>query len=107
MEQAEKIATLKFKSPINLDASWGSRQLAKKATSLMTLYFYKDASGFIEWEVPALDIVEQIGLVFELDRAGKRTLIDYDGVFDLPKQAMDLLEKNGVDCAEMRKSLAD
>jgi hypothetical protein len=106
MEQAEKIDTLKFKSPINLDASWGSRQLAKRATSIMTLYFYKDEHALIEWEVPALDIVEQIGLVFEFDRHGKRTLVDYDGVFDLPKQAMNLLEKNGVDVSEMRQTLS-
>jgi hypothetical protein len=95
-----------FKSPINREGSWGSQQLAKRAKSIMALYFYKDQHGFIEWEVPALDIVEHIGLVFEFDAAGKRTLTDYDGVFTLPDQAMDLLEKHGVDCAEMRSTLA-
>lgn len=101
------IDTLKFKSPINLEGSWGQRNLAKKATSTMALYLNKDDTGFIEWEVASLDLFETIGLVFEFDAKGKRTLVDYDGVFSLPDRAMDLLERNGVDCAEMRKNLAD
>jgi hypothetical protein len=104
----EKIDTLEFSSPINLEGSWGQRNLSECTKSVMELYFYTDAAqGFIEWEVPDLDLFEHIGLWFEIDRHGKRTLTDYDGVFSLPDQAMDLLEKHGVDCAEMRKSLAD
>jgi hypothetical protein len=106
MEQAEKIDTYTFKSPINLDSSFGCRPVAKKAASIMTLYFYTDNTGFIEWEVPHYDLYESIGLTFKLDRTGKRTLVDYDGVFDLPTQAMDLLEKNGVDVTEMRETLS-
>lgn len=107
MSDYEKIDSLTFRSPITLEGLWGERNLASDAESVMDLYFYRDATGFIEWECEALDLVEHIGLVFELDRNGKRTLTDYDGVFSLPDQAMDLLEKNGVDCREMRKSLAD
>lgn len=100
------IDTVTFKSPINLEGSWGERNLAKRATSTMALHFNKDDTGYIEWEIASLDRFEEIGLVFEFDAKGKRTLVDYDGVFSLPKQAMDLLEKNGVCCAEMRKTLA-
>lgn len=106
-DNGELIDTHTFHSPINQEGSWGQRPLAKRAKSVMRLYYYKDQHAFIEWEVPALDLVEHIGLVFEFDRAGKRTLVDYDGVFTLPDQAMDLLEKHGVDCAQMRKSMAD
>ena len=96
-----------FMSPINLEGSWGIRNIAKEAKSVMELTFHPDGSASIEWEVPDLDLYENIGLTFEFDVAGKRTLTDYDGVMTLPTQAMDLLEQHGVDCAEMRKSLAD
>src|SRR5262245_26635279 len=100
------IDVMEFKSPINLEGSWGQRNIAKRATSTMALYLNKDATGSIEWDVPSLDIVEHIGLTFEIDPKGKRTLTDYDGVMTLPDQAMDLLERNGIDCAEMRNSMA-
>lgn len=106
MPDAEKIATLAFESPLTMEGSWGSRMLADKAQSTMDLYFHKDDTGYIEWQCEALDLVEDIGLTFEFDRDGKRTLTDYDGVMTLPDQAMDLLEANGVDCAEMRKAMA-
>lgn len=104
---AEKIATLTFDSPLTMEGSWGSRMIADNAQSTMDLYFNRDDTGCIEWSCEAMDLQEYIGLTFEFDRHGKRTLTDYDGVMTLPDQAMDLLEQNGVDCAEMRKSLAD
>ena len=107
MSEATSIGKVEFQSPINQEGSWGQRNLAKRTKSVMELYFYKDNSGFIEWDIPKLDMTEHIGLVFEIDPSGKRILTDYDGVFSLPDQAMDLLEQHGVDCAEMRKSLAD
>lgn len=105
--ELKPIDVMEFKSPINLEGSWGVRPVAKKAKSVMELYFRKDNTGFIEWSVPKHDMFEFIGLWFEIDRHGKRTLTEYDGIFTLPDQAMDLLERNGVDVAEMRKSLAD
>mgnify|MGYP001602321875 CR=1 FL=1 len=105
METAQSIGKLEFDSPINMENSWTQTNLAEKAHSTMELYFYKDNTGFIEWCVDELDIVENIGLVFEIDAQGKRTLTDYDGVFAIPDQALDLLEKHGVDVVEMRKSM--
>ena len=105
--EATSIGKMEFMSPINQEGSWRQRNLAKRTKSIMELYFYKDNSGFIEWDIPKLDMTEHIGLVFEITPEGKRVLTDYDGVFSLPDQAMDLLEKHGVDCAEMRKNLAD
>jgi hypothetical protein len=104
---ASKVDTMQFESPINLEGSWGQRTLAKRTTSILTLYLDTDDTGFIEWEIPQLDMVEHIGLTFEIDPAGKRTLTDYDGVFSIPDQALDILEKNGIDCAEMRQTMAD
>ena len=101
------IDTLKFTSPINLEGSWGERNLSESAQSSMALFLNKDDTGWIEWECEELDLTESIGLRFEFDSKGKRSLVDYDGVFSLPDQAMDLLERNGIDVSEMRKNLAD
>lgn len=100
---ATLIDTMEFESPINLEGSWGQRNIADKAKSTMRLYYNKDNTGYIEWEIHHGDMYEEIGLTFELDVTGKRTLTDYDGVMTLPDQAMDLLEKHGVDCKEMRR----
>ncbi len=107
MAEAEKVGTLVFESPLTMEGSWGSRMIADNEKSVMDLYFNKDDTGYIEWSCEKMDLFEDIGLTFEFDKAGKRTLTDYDGVMTLPDQAMDLLEQHGVDCKEMRKSLAD
>lgn len=104
---ATKIATMSFESPLSLEGSWGSRPIADKATSVFDLYYNQDDTGYIEWECEEMDMYECIGLTFEFDEKGNRTLTDYDGVMTLPDQAMDLLEQQGVDCSEMRASLAD
>lgn len=96
------IEKYEFESPINLEGSWGGRNLSPKAKSIMELYFNSDDTGWIEWEVPELDLFEEIGLTFEIDIAGKRKLVDYDGVMSIPDQALDLLAKHGVDVSEMR-----
>lgn len=100
---------LTFRSPINLENSFSSWNLAKRAKSIMRLYFDgADASyGSIEWEIPSLDRLEEIGLRFGCNAKGQRTLVDYDGVFALPEQAMDLCARHGIDVTEMRKSLRD
>lgn len=104
---ATLIEKIEFESPINLEGSWGSQPLADKAKSSMALYFNKDDTGYIEWEVEALDLYEDISLTFEISPDGKRTLVDYDGVMTIPDQALDLIEKHGVDVTEMRNLLAD
>lgn len=95
-DMGEKVGALEFTSPINMENSFTQWNVAKKAKSVMELYFYKDQHGFIEWCIDELDMVENIGLVFEFDKKGKRTLVDYDGIFALPKQAVKLLRKHGV-----------
>ncbi len=94
-----------FESPLNMEGSWGEQELSKKTVSRMDLYLHTDNTGFIEWTNDEFDLCEGIGLTFEIGVKGGRTLVDYDGVFSLPDQAMDLLEKNGVNCDEMRRLL--
>ena len=47
---------------------------------------------FIEWDIQTLDECENIGIWCE---EGTKTLRDYDGVFQLPDEAIELLKDNG------------
>jgi hypothetical protein len=49
----------------------------------------------IEWDVP--DIEEGVGIGIWLND-DKNELVDYDGVFELPSQAIELLESLGINC---------
>jgi hypothetical protein len=85
----QTVATLNIE-PVAMitEGSWGSRSVGTHA-STMTLY----ADGphyMIEWDIPRLETTEHIGLTFE-----HKTLIDYDGVFSLPRQAITLLRNAG------------
>jgi len=72
------------------EGSWGARSLGKHE-STMTLYSEEPKTyAMIEWDIPSLDEVEQIGLWFE----GK-TLTEYDGVMSLPREAIQFLRKQG------------
>lgn len=99
------IGVMEFESPINLERSTGIQPVADKARSRMELFLNTDDTGYIEWSVDDLDMYEDIGLTFEIDAHGKRTLVEYDGVMTLPDQAMELCERHGIDVAEMRKSM--
>lgn len=92
---AELIDTLIVKSPLKLEGSWGERDLGEHESTL-DLYYNKDDTGFIEWDIPSLDRFELIGLWFEFDRDGKRSLSEYDGVMSLNDHAIAILRKNGV-----------
>jgi len=77
------------------EGSWGARHLGR-ADQEMRLYEGVDAGhGFIEWEIPSMDRGEEIGLTYEM-RGDKRALTDYDGVMDLPSEAVELLESAGI-----------
>ena len=93
---AELIDTMKVKSPLKLEGSWGERDLGEHESTL-DLYYNKDDTGFIEWDIPSLDRFEYIGLWFEFDRDGKRSLSEYDGVMSLNDHAIALLRKKGVE----------
>ena len=92
------IESITHTTQINLEYSSGSVSQGKHGWT-MDLYFENDNTGFIEWDIPSLDRTENIGLWFEIDQDGKRTLSDYDGVFSLPSEAIELLRKHGIDPA--------
>jgi hypothetical protein len=92
---AELIDTMVVKSPLKLEGSWGERDLGEHESTL-ELYYNKDDTGFIEWDIPNIGF-ELIGLWFEFDRNGKRSLCEYDGVMSLNDHAIAILRKNGVE----------
>jgi hypothetical protein len=90
-EQGNLVLT--FDSPINLERSASPvlERVSDKAQSTMELFANDNGTPTgIEWIVQELDLYEFIGLWFD----GK-TLTDYDGVFELPKQAIKLIRKAG------------
>lgn len=102
-----KVGKSKFKAPLNLDSTlYGLQKLAKEITYTQTLYYdTRMCSGYIDIALPEKwsDYDTTIGLQFWIDKKGKRTLVDYDGIFSIPTQCLDFLELHGVDCKEMRK----
>jgi hypothetical protein len=92
---AESIDTMVVKSPLMLEGSWGERDLGEHESTL-ELFYNKDNTGFIEWDIPSIDMFEHIGLWFDIDRDGKRYLSEYDGVMSLNDHAIALLRKNNV-----------
>lgn len=90
------IATRCFTSALVTHGSWGSSPLGKHESTMELYDMPGDAGrGYIEWDIPALDDSECIGLWYEI-RAGRRALTDYDGVMSLPREAWMLLESVGI-----------
>jgi hypothetical protein len=67
-----------------------------KHESTMVLYGFDDDPDyyFIEWDIPTLNEVENIGIWCE---EGTKELRDYDGVMCLSQEAIELLKENGFD----------
>jgi hypothetical protein len=87
-----EIATINL-PPLELvqGGSWGERSVGEHA-STMTLSVDEPDKTYLnlEWDIPSLDEVIEIGLTFE----GK-VLVDYDGVMALPAEAVKFLRDQG------------
>lgn len=89
------LGTKKFISNINKETSYNSQTLGTH-TSTMDLHSTDDpAYCFIEWNILTLEHTETVGIFLE----GK-ALSDYDGVFSLPKEAIELLRENNITVSE-------
>ena len=89
------IATITFKTPVRREYSMTSQMddLGEHQATL-TLYINdSDATrGSLELDIPGCNEYADIGLWFDDD---KKTLVDYDGVFSLPPQGIQLLRDQG------------
>ena len=100
-----KVDTYTFTSLVLYEGSWGETQ-AGRHESTMDLWLFEPTGntrrGYIEWDIPALEETVPIGLTMETEydavtSAGyTMVLTDYDGVFSLPKEAIELLERNNI-----------
>lgn len=88
------IGVMKFNCPLIMEGSWGERDIGTHE-STMELFFNDDATGFIEWDIEDVGF-EHIGLWFNIDQFGIRSLKDYDGVMCLSDKAIELLRKYDV-----------
>jgi hypothetical protein len=89
------IASKTFKSSLIMEGSWGEQSLGEHQ-SVMELYLTEDKTrGFIEWDVPELQELTEIGLWFETYE-DETVLTNYDGVFSLPYEAIKMLEEAGI-----------
>lgn len=93
----KSIKTITLNTALIREGSWGASDIG---THKSTMEFFEPDDGditgaMIEWDIPAIEDTELIGLTFEvLD--GKRTLTDYDGVHSLPDEAIILIESLGI-----------
>lgn len=86
-------STKTFTAALHTHGSGGS---ADQGTHESTMDFYDQTSrGYINWDIPTLEMSEEIGLTFEFID-GKRYLTDYDGIMALPREAAEMLESIGV-----------
>lgn len=91
--QGNKVAT--FNSDISIDNGY-TNNYQGKFESTMELFLDDDNKPCgIEWDVEKLQTTEVIGIEYW---DGK--VQGYDGVFELPKQAIDLLEAVGFKVSE-------
>ena len=91
----KSIAKKTFTSPIGIDNGYtNTYQVEHEST--MELFAYPDGSYMIEWDIPTMDVVEHIGIWHEDKR-----VTDYDGIFELPQEAIDLLKENGFDTTDV------
>jgi hypothetical protein len=87
------IAKIKFNAPIIKENSFHAQPMGEHhCTMELHLNDSDHRKGWIEFDIPAIDEFAEIGLWFEDDR---KTLSDYDGVFALPSEAIQLLRDNG------------
>lgn len=93
-ETTSNALVAKFTSNINVDDGYRNHSQGELYSEM---FLYKDSDGLpinIDWEVYDKDgelrFGETIGLWFD-----KKTLTDYDGVFELPAEAIRLIRKSG------------
>ncbi|MBN8832966.1 MAG: hypothetical protein BGO53_11885 [Sphingobacteriales bacterium 39-19] len=91
------IKKITFQSPINIDNGFTSTYQGDFTSTKELFADDEQTPSLIEWEVEDF-ATEHIGLQVE----GK-AVTGYDGVFDLPEQAIQMLEELGYDCTEVKR----
>ena len=93
----KSLSKIEFTTNVNVDDGYKnySQGMRKQSMELFLQDERTDSDGntytnlMIEWDILSLETTEHIGLVII-----NNTLEDYDGVFELPKEAIALLRHN-------------
>jgi hypothetical protein len=90
-----KLATRTFTTELISETSYGAEKIGKHESTIDLYSFTEDPDYYlIEWDIPSLDRMEEIGIWCE---EGTKILRDYDGVFSMPDEVMNLLSEQGFD----------
>jgi hypothetical protein len=94
---AQKLDSITFESPLVREFSSTPTpvQLGTHTTT-MELFKVNDSRFYIEWDLTAIEEFMEYGIWTETNSDGKQELVDYDGGFSLPIQAIELLRKNNI-----------
>jgi len=84
--------TKTFRSPIGRETSFYNTPLSDDTESTLELFTCENGSYFIEWDIPELGETEHIGIFVD---EGTKVICDYDGVFEVPEQAIEFLKEQG------------
>ena len=95
----QSIEIVKFKAKCRLEGTWGYRDLGELNCSVELWDHGKklDGYGSADIEFIAGDNVENIGLTY----VDEKRIIDYEGVFSVPSEAIALLKKHGFNTDEI------
>lgn len=84
-----------FNSDISIDNGYTNNYQGKFESTMELFVDDDNEPTMIEWDVPKLETTEHIGLEFWDDEVQ-----GYDGVFELPLQAIQFLERVGYKVSE-------
>ena len=94
-----KLATRTFTTELVSETSYGAEKLNKHESTIDLYSFPEDPDYYlIEWDIPSLDRMEEIGIWCD---AGTKIVRDYDGVFSMPDVVMNLLMEQGFDVSDV------
>ncbi len=88
---SKEIGCKTFTANIVSENSFAAHDLGKHESTMILHSTGEPGQAFIEWDIPGTGDYVEIGLSFDV----MRNLIDYDGVFSLPKEAIALIRKHG------------
>ena len=90
------INKMEFTSNVNRDNGLTNSSIGELTYSMELFTDTDNGDYFIEWDLPLIEETLTIGLCFDEGN----NLTDYDGVFELPIQAVTLLRKSGFHVSE-------
>lgn len=96
----KSIGIKKFTGPVSVDNGY-TNTYQGEFDQTMELFAFPNGGLEIEWDIPGLEETTHMNIEVE-----GLTVTGYDGVFELPSEAMDLLESAGYDCKQMRLDMA-